>query len=447
MILFHDMKKKEFKKKRKILIIGNGFDIAHGLPTRYTDFMIFVNTYRDIYEKSTQELMLYERITTLWMTTENSHFKESIQMIRDLIISDYQKRKVINEVVTIKSENDELFQAAKDNIWLNYFSRLLESEAGRTDFFEKLFLKNKKKRTGRWIDFEAEMSLIIQLLETENKPTVVSFEKVQLNLPKNTSEELAEKINCFNKVIDVANEKELINKLKNDLENMRNLLSFYLREFVEKSTPKKLSIIERINPDHVISFNYTDTCERIYNFQNVHYIHGECKKNNIVLGIDECLKGEEKDTKTDCLDFKKFFQRVHFETDTTYRKIISEMRKRRKPIRVPLKFRKQLEFELYLAGKEPRLLDFFEEEELSETLEIPEPLITEIFVFGHSLDKTDKEILRAFFYPIYTKVLTYAHEEKKRVELERNMVTLIGQEQFKKKAGLMPSFLQFELQN
>lgn len=25
-----------------ILIIGNGFDLAHGLPTKYGDFLIFV---------------------------------------------------------------------------------------------------------------------------------------------------------------------------------------------------------------------------------------------------------------------------------------------------------------------------------------------------------------------------------------------------------------------
>ena len=24
-----------------ILIIGNGFDLAHGLPTKYTDFLVF----------------------------------------------------------------------------------------------------------------------------------------------------------------------------------------------------------------------------------------------------------------------------------------------------------------------------------------------------------------------------------------------------------------------
>lgn len=32
-----------------LLIIGNGFDLAHGLPTYYTDFLKFVNEANDYY--------------------------------------------------------------------------------------------------------------------------------------------------------------------------------------------------------------------------------------------------------------------------------------------------------------------------------------------------------------------------------------------------------------
>ena len=31
------------ERETKILIIGNGFDLAHGLPTAYKDFMQFCN--------------------------------------------------------------------------------------------------------------------------------------------------------------------------------------------------------------------------------------------------------------------------------------------------------------------------------------------------------------------------------------------------------------------
>ncbi len=31
----------------KILVIGNGFDLAHGLNTKYIDFLNFLKSYRD----------------------------------------------------------------------------------------------------------------------------------------------------------------------------------------------------------------------------------------------------------------------------------------------------------------------------------------------------------------------------------------------------------------
>lgn len=33
-----------------ILLLGNGFDVAHGLPTRYQDFLVFLSNYRSFLE-------------------------------------------------------------------------------------------------------------------------------------------------------------------------------------------------------------------------------------------------------------------------------------------------------------------------------------------------------------------------------------------------------------
>ena len=35
---------------KKILLIGNGFDLAHGLPTKYTDFLKFVEVINQVIE-------------------------------------------------------------------------------------------------------------------------------------------------------------------------------------------------------------------------------------------------------------------------------------------------------------------------------------------------------------------------------------------------------------
>lgn len=34
-----------------IIVIGNGFDLAHGLPTKYTDFLEFVKVLKIVLEE------------------------------------------------------------------------------------------------------------------------------------------------------------------------------------------------------------------------------------------------------------------------------------------------------------------------------------------------------------------------------------------------------------
>jgi hypothetical protein len=34
--------------KVNILVVGNGFDLAHGLPTKYSDFLEFIKILREI---------------------------------------------------------------------------------------------------------------------------------------------------------------------------------------------------------------------------------------------------------------------------------------------------------------------------------------------------------------------------------------------------------------
>lgn len=36
------------KRLMNILVIGNGFDLAHGLPTRYGDFWSYINQHKKI---------------------------------------------------------------------------------------------------------------------------------------------------------------------------------------------------------------------------------------------------------------------------------------------------------------------------------------------------------------------------------------------------------------
>ena len=89
-----------------ILVIGNGFDLAHGLPTSYKDFLVFIERYKEYYDKSR---IIYD-------------FTNITMYFRNL------KERWIHHFLKLKDEN------------------MLES-----------------KQT--WIDFESEISKVIQTLD------------------------------------------------------------------------------------------------------------------------------------------------------------------------------------------------------------------------------------------------------------------------------------------
>ncbi len=78
-----------------------------------------------------------------------------------------------------------------------------------------------------------------------------------------------------------------------------------------------------MNIDKVLSFNYTNTYERLYGNSEVEYdyIHGkiniehDIETCDLALGIDEYLTGERKDQDNEYIEFKKFYQRIFKRTD------------------------------------------------------------------------------------------------------------------------------------
>lgn len=44
------------RKDMNILVIGNGFDLAHGLPTTYKDFLDYVHAFKHYYETENKGL-------------------------------------------------------------------------------------------------------------------------------------------------------------------------------------------------------------------------------------------------------------------------------------------------------------------------------------------------------------------------------------------------------
>ena len=98
-----------------LLVLGNGFDLLHGLPTTYKDFIDFTTLFRMSLEKN------------------------------DISRLDYDSR-MIDFILHLSPElSNELESLIKDNLWLIHLEKETIGEG--------------------WKDFEKEMSEVIQKLD------------------------------------------------------------------------------------------------------------------------------------------------------------------------------------------------------------------------------------------------------------------------------------------
>lgn len=132
------------KKGKKILILGNGFDLAHGLPTNYTDFLKFCTYLERIYSYRIDGdyTKQYEDSLTEWTIN---------QEIKEILLSAFKSRKLEQPVVSDNRHIEEMHNCLIRNVWYSYFKSLV---------------KDSNITIGiNWIDFESEISYVIQAID------------------------------------------------------------------------------------------------------------------------------------------------------------------------------------------------------------------------------------------------------------------------------------------
>lgn len=325
-------------ERMNILFIGNGFDLAHDLPTKYENFLDFTNVYLG---------------KTCFDSEYIDSFREYFERIKQ----------------TAPSVYEEIGSLIKDNVWLEHFNAVYEE-------------RRKDGKIG-WIDFESEISNIVQ-----------EFESIRLEMLFNLKNDQEvtylkpyrlDKLESF--FIDGEEPEtlegivEIKKQMLEDLNRLTRCLEIYLSDYINNlPVSSKLPDIAGLNVDKVLTFNYTNTYERLYGKCNpdieYDYIHGKADINHdinscqLVLGIDEYLPEGEKDKNTEFIQFKKFFQRIYKKTGCEYVNWLEE-------------------YETNNIGKYASL----ESENLN------------VYIFGHSLDVTDEDILRRFILDEYKKAL------------------------------------------
>lgn len=357
-----------------ILVIGNGFDLAHGLPTRYDDFLTFVDEF--IEYKVANEC--------------NIRFLDYFKNLNETNINLY---KQIDKLI-------------EDNRWLNYFLTLRENKA----------LLNKQT----WIDFESEMSKVIKTIDEYRNKLIREkvFENELKQIDKYSFDvlyyilEKKEKLNQIDCLLSIEDIRELKEELISDLNRLIRCLEVYLDDYVRKNCfdeLKKFKYIEAINIDKLLTFNYTNTYEYIYGKSNINfdYIHGRANVEhdlnscNLVLGIDEYLDENEKNSNIEFIQFKKFFQRIYKGTGCLYKDWIMEC---------------------------------FENSFIDEL---------NLYFIGHSLDVTDKDILSELILCDRAKTTIYYHNQDALGRMIANLVKVIGEDELISRTGGSKAAISF----
>lgn len=355
-----------------ILIVGNGFDLAHGLPTKYIDFLKFIQVVLriEIFQGTVNSFIIQEESNGIYVYKQ---LHVGVQKyISNTLDNDKNKFKKVNTCERTPIIN-EIINCAKDNVLI------------------RLFEKSDTLINDGWIDFETEISKFVQCFEKIWNAKRLGYKDERFDNDKIIK--IFDNRASFQSITE-QQLKEYKNKLLQDLNKLIRCLELYLEDCVRNIDTSMLSPdICNIKIDKVISFNYSDTFKRLYSCQNgfaeYDYIHGKSKingktPNNMVLGIDEYLSDDERNRNVFFIEFKKYFQRIHKSTGCIYKNWIDKIE------------RDKNEHHLY--------------------------------IFGHSLDMTDKDILKELITcpNVKTKIFYY-NSDVYGMQIA-NLVKVLGQD-------------------
>lgn len=415
-----------------ILVLGNGFDLAHGLPTSYINFLEFCE----------KVIPIYNGIDKLYISYKSNFLSDwkINNEIKDFLEDAYKSRKKENNIIYTKyPELDELYLLIENNIWFYYFK------------------KCNKHGKENWIDFENEISKVIKSITQVMEEFEISLYSEELNYMDGNSYPGIDSVyynilnimrKCKKGILYKFTYLEIKNYLLDDLNCLTRALEIYLTKVICKiKTGKVSSDIEFITElsTKVLNFNYTDTYFRKYsNYNdetNIDYIHGKAdinntiETNNMVLGIDEYLSKKKRNSDTDFIAFKKYYQRIFKGTGCKYKDwldIIHEDYKKRQ-----IKLKKRV---METSG-------FFSKKQIKKQVKREYLNEHNLYIFGHSLDVTDKDILRDLILNNILHTTIFYHSKEELGKKIANLVKVIGQDELIKRTGGNTKIIEFVQQN
>lgn len=269
-----------------ILILGNGFDIAMGRKTKYTDFIEFE---KQLFSNPDEKLLEFLKVKNIRIEKyKNNLYLRFINENKGTLGDNWSNLEImisqlVDTIMYFKENNDLLFKVAPVNqFWVLEDELVRENNYSSKAFIAKSFIYFYKEKG--WRSLERDVAL--------------------------------DKLN---------------NEFIRQLELLIELLEIYLSyiDFLDfevsniKAQPTALDAILDLSYTYVLNFNYTNTSGYLFKTYEklTHFIHGRIdlertfsRINTMVFGIED----KENDINSDLIPYQKYYQRVVKETGNYY---------------------------------------------------------------------------------------------------------------------------------
>jgi hypothetical protein len=212
----------------RLVIIGNGFDLAHGLPTSYGHF-----------------------IDDFWASINNSKAENNFISFKESLDIEFKNVKCLNDLGNYLKQFDDKIKFSEGEIYTEFGNNFRTGKYSREHFliYKNIFFKiiNQKKSISNWVDVENEYYRLLKEITT--KDFLIN------NSSLDDKEELTNR-----KKADV----EILNR---EFEEVKNLFEKYLCEKVIKRYVIDFSILE--NKDWIKFYNYLKPISLFNNEENI----------------------------------------------------------------------------------------------------------------------------------------------------------------------------------
>ena len=438
-----------------ILIVGNGFDLSHYLPTKYDHFMDVMgaiekkNLGKPIQNVFSNPVNTLPELILKVLEIKRAVDEKTYQMDFDTLFSTCRDKKFIDqtkEIYDISSIDFSLetivkFQyELKNNCWYQYFKNHVEEIKTWIDFEQKIQdvltilaecigeleqIHNPKKIYEYFSEHTKDGSLGIKeknskILNFFNFTAEEEYDRQSINLGRPSYKSTRVNLNprfCHGEsLLNNFSPSLFLDFLSNQLDDFIEIFNLYLELVINQLIPvNKFSIESKgeISLDKIYSFNYTNTYQRIYESVDVEYLHGSHgKEQNIVLGIDElkdeCLK------KLKAYGFTKYHQKLFKDTDYLF---LDSFKSKLKS------FEKDLEsFDKAYGHNPPEIYQHQLKQHFNLNLNF--------YIWGHSLDVSDKYYILDLFslndeIDRNVRVIVYYFDKNAKFALLNNLLAIL----------------------